>query len=148
MSASAPPDLEAGVRRLHAEAAGVLRLVMFSASEAAVLTAAALAGDARAAGYLKALDAFRRQIDDPYQGDEARLCLSCDEGLDRSRQIMVALVIPERADPTMCIAVGLCDTCVGSQAPAAVEAMVMAALRRLLWPDLRPIAAPISAGHA
>jgi hypothetical protein len=143
------PDWEADIRRLLAEAAGVLRLVLFTAWEVAALTKDALAGNARAAGYLKALDAFRRQIEGPQQGEDARLCLTCDQRLESSRRIMVALVIPERADPTQCLALGICETCAGSQLDrAAVETAVLQALRRLLWPDLRRIAPPASAGRA
>jgi hypothetical protein len=140
---------EADIRHLHAAAAGVLRLVLFTASDVAVLTKDALAGDARAAGYLKALDAFLRRIETPQQGEDARLCLTCDRRLESSRRILVALVIPERDDPTHCMALGVCEACVGSRLDrAAVETAVLQALRRLLWPDLRRIAPPASAGQA
>lgn len=136
---SEPP---ADIGALHDDAAGVLKLILLTAEDAAELIAAAAAGDARAGSYLRAVDTFQRQID-----RQGQLCLTCDRQLAAGR-LLIALVVPGRDDPARCLAVGVCETCVAMQSDrGAVEAAVAAALRKLLWPDLRRIAAPLSSSY-
>lgn len=115
---------ERDIRALHAEAGGVMRLMLVTTADALRLIGAAALGD-------------------------ASLCLTCDRMLGGDTPL-IALVIPARDDASRCLAVGLCPACTArhrdrSEAAAAIGA----ALRQMLWPDLRPIA-PLSgaAGRA
>lgn len=139
---------EAGLRRVHAEAAGVMRLMLLTASEVDDLTAAAGAGDAFAVTLLKALDVYRRQIDSDNSSD-APLCLTCDRQLRDAAPLLIALVIPARDDASACMAIGVCEKCQsGFVDRAAAERVVMEILRERVWPDLRPIAPPSAPGRA
>lgn len=55
---TAHADWESGVRELHAEAGGGLRVIPVTAADAIVLIVAAALGDVEALGYLRALDTF------------------------------------------------------------------------------------------
>lgn len=134
---------ERDIRALHAEAGGVMRLMLVTTADALRLIGAAALGDAAALSYLRALDRFRRRI--ASAAGDASLCLTCDRMLGGGTSL-IALVIPAHDDASRCLAVGLCAACAAryrdrSEAAAAIGA----ALRMLLWPDLRPIALPSGA---
>jgi hypothetical protein len=148
MTASNPaaPDWEADVRQLHVEAAGVLRLLLFTASDVSPLVAAVALGDSQARRLLRALDTFRERIEQG--GDAAPLCLTCDHRLG-SAQLLMGLLLPAREDVSRAMAIGICAHCNAAyQDRSAAEQAVAAALRRMLWPDLRQIRAPSAPGRA
>jgi hypothetical protein len=141
-------DLEAGVRRLHAESGGLIEVTVVTAAQALALTAEALTGDRRAALKLQALDRFMQRLDAARGSADAQLCLTCDQLLSGGH-IAVVLILPRRDNPTRALVLGLCERCFAAHPDlAAVEAAVQQALQRMLWPDLRPIAALAGEGHA
>jgi Bifunctional DNA primase/polymerase, N-terminal len=93
--------------------------------------------DAGARRYLQALETFGRRIGRPGGPD----CLTC--GARLARKILFGLILPARDDATRCVAIGLSEPCAtGLRDRAAAQQAVLRALRRIAWPDLRPIAAP------
>jgi hypothetical protein len=139
MKPSAPHNWEAGIRALHAEAGGVLSLMLVTAADAVALIAAAEAGDGRALAYLRVLNTFRLRIEGAT--DDAPLCLTCDRRLGVDTPLS-ALVIPACDDASQCLAVGLCVTCAARHRDSAAAVTAIIGVLRVLWPGLRPIAPP------
>jgi hypothetical protein len=142
MTRGADRDWEAGIRELHAEA-GVLRLTLVTAADAIALIASAQADDSYALACLRALDTYRRRIGRPATDPPG--CLTCGRRLGADTPLL-ALIIPDRDDASQCLAIGLCASCAGRHRDrAGLEAAIIGALRRMLWPDLRTIAPPAGA---
>jgi hypothetical protein len=136
---TARSDWESGIRELHAEAGGVLRLLLVTAADALALIAASAAADSEALAYLRALESFRRCIEQA--ADNAPLCLTCDRRLGADTPLF-ALVLRARKDAGRCLAVGLCAACAARHQDQAGAAAAIVGAPRMLWPDLRPIAPP------
>jgi hypothetical protein len=137
-------DIEAGIRAVHSEAAGVLRLVLVAPDDLTDLIVAALVlHDTSALSRLRLVDRFMRRIEG--QDDAAAfLCLTCDRRLTAAADCgLIAIVTPERDDASACLVIGICEACCAAHRDhAAAGEAVVAALRRGIWPDLRPILSP------
>ena len=123
-----------GIRRVHAEAAGVVTLSVLQADDMPELLAHALMGDPEATRLAKLVERALQGIE---QAPRRRpmLCGSCPRHL-RNGRYSIACAIPHRDDPREAVVMGICRCCASDHA-----AIVRAAQRALkqLWPDLRTI---------
>ena len=131
---------EAGVRSVHAEAAGLMSLHVIRQIDAAPLLEQALHGDTEAVWLSIALHEALDLINKAAQR-KPMLCGCCPRFL-RSGNFSVVIAAPERADPTKCITLGICRKC--ATEPDAIRIKALQAFRKI-WPDARPIT--INTGH-
>ena len=138
-------ESDAGLLELHAEAGGVLRLTLVTRDDLLARAVAALAGDGAAAPLVLAVGAWLEQA------ARSQTCTICDRHLAETGVGVLAVLLPERDDPTRAMVLGVCPTCCAEHGNDAgrIEAAVLAFLRRSWWPDLRLIAPPCDqAGRA
>ncbi|SRR6266851_1546612 len=141
-------EWEAGVLRLHAEAAGAYTLLLVSPAGALDLSSRAAAGDAKAFAYIGALEIFGKRLLGARR--DAPMCLCCDQILSRrTPPYLIGLFHALSDRPSDCLTVGLCRSCAkGAPDLPALRNAVIGALRQV-FPDLTAcdgVMAP--AGHA
>jgi hypothetical protein len=131
----------------HEDTAGVFRLSLHQRDrfDLAVYLAARLTGDVQAAALGAAFECLGEAA------AESRLpdCLICGTPLRRLPPAIVVM-LPERPDPSIVIASGICPTC-AAMTDAEIMAIAEGMLRAGAWPNLRTIdaaARPAGGGHA
>lgn len=126
--------LQVGFHRIHDEGGGAVELVVVRQTDALDMLGDAMAGNARAAGLLRATnDALGRIAAAPRRFP--MLCAACPRPLKPGRYAIV-LAVPARSDPTTAIGLAVCQHCAIGIADIRAKAAI--GLRRI-WPDLRPI---------
>ena len=131
-----PDDLADGLTRIHAEAAGVLRLELIRPHDAVALTLGTLAGDPEAARRLRAIiecgqRVWRQRHRKPV------ICLCCDWRLRDTKGITFTLAFPAVDDPTIAVAAAICARCGATDTDTMLTHAAEAF--KAIWPGLRPL---------
>lgn len=134
---------EAGIRSVHAEAAGLMSLHAFRQLDAVPLLARAMCGEVEAMRLSLALCEALGQIHNAPRR-RPMLCGSCPRPL-RQGNFAVVIAAPERTDPTNCVTLGICKKC--AVEIDDIKAKAVLAFRKI-WPDARPITIDHPGGHA
>lgn len=135
--------LLADLEQLHAEAAGVMKVVILRRRDVPALYAAASSGVGQARALLMTVDTSIRSIEAAPES-EPILCVSCPRAL-RSTRYCFAVVLPDRVDLAKALAFGVCERC-GPGLPA-IKTRAVEAIKRI-WPESRSIAVTDAKGHA
>jgi hypothetical protein len=134
MTAMAEDVWAEGVKRLHAEARGVIHFYLIQPTDALALIGSALAGDALAGRISQAISATVQQIRRAPQHAPA-LCLTCPPALPA--RFLVCLAAPARDDPSNALGSGKCLRCASDRASLLSK---IGEAYRGLWPDARVVA--------
>jgi hypothetical protein len=133
-----------GIQATQDEAAGLMSLVVIHPADAAALFLDVVAGVPMAIQALNAFsDTMRRIQSAPRRAP--MLCGCCPRPL-RKREFAVVLAMPERADPTRCVSLGICVKCASTDEKIREKAIQAF---RTIWPTAREIRiSDHPAGHA
>lgn len=132
-----------GVRRVHDQAAGVVRLLVILPADLPALLAGAVVGDPEARKLATCVSHAKRGIERAPR-KRPMLCGSCPRPLLGGRYSIVC-AIPNRADASEALTLGICFKCgndEGTIARAAARALTD------LWPDARILDQHPSEGRA
>jgi hypothetical protein len=143
---SADPRIgwEAAIRRVHAQAAGLLHLDVVRQADLPALIGKALAGGTEAARLLVQVNGFLGQIQEAGLG-RAPLCGGCSATIE-DRRFTIVIASPEGADePADGIGMTICRRC--GPTPGAARAAAARGLRDI-WPDARLLAVTSPGGRA
>jgi hypothetical protein len=137
-------ELNEGIRSVHTESGGLIRISIVGQADVPDLALAAVAGDTTAIGLLAAVSSsFERFHAAPSDG--RFLCASCSGSIEDGR-FSFAFAMPAKASPQACLALAICAKC--ADAPETAEKKAITVLREV-WPDLRSIPpASTAGGHA
>jgi len=141
-------NIEAGIMRVHREAAGVLAVEVVRYSDIPPLLFAAAGGDASAERTIGILGGFLDGVGRARRGNSI-LCATCRHALKRSKFACV-IVRPFRDDRSEGLCLGVCARCVPHGSVADIEAKGLAFLKRV-WPESRildPGQIHVDRGHA
>jgi hypothetical protein len=133
------------LRSLHDEAGGAYKMLLLAPPDVVMLFGAAVADDAEALRYMRALEAFAQRTIGARR--DAPLCLTCDRLLSGARAIaLIGLMHGLRDDPQQCLVIGFCVACARRHGDrAGCQAAMIGALRRTVFPDLREVPGPLGA---
>jgi len=140
---AAPKSWAAGVRAVHDQAAGAVRVEIIRPVDVLGLLSEALNGSIEAAQHLRLANEF---IDKARRSSMSKpvLCGCCPRSIRRG-PFSIALAIPARPDAQNVMALGICERC-GTE-PAELLERVRQALSRF-WPDIREIKVHPAEGRA
>ena len=134
MSTATPDALAEGIRRVHAEAQGVMRLWFIKPGDGVHLLAASICGDAWAAGLLRATVTCAAQVM-KMRRKKPSLCLCCPRAVRSLDGALFCLTVPEIDSPSEALGSVVCPRCATS---SDLNSRAIEAYRRI-WPDLRTI---------
>ncbi len=134
-------DLPDTIQRVHAEAGGLLELLVFQSTDAPELILDALAGSAEAKQTLRHIKAVVGSVRAAPRR-KPMLCAACPRAL-RGGVFSIVIARPACDDPTRGLGLAICPRCGPDRDTAHAAAAV--ALRRI-WPDLRPVTITHPAG--
>lgn len=132
------------MQSVNDEAAGILRLEVFQPSDLPDLVLAALAGDAEAGGFARAINTALGNIARAPRRRPA-LCGSCPRPVRRNTAFTIVIAVPDRDEPSNAVTLAICSRC--GVTHDDVRNRAVEALRRI-WPDGRLIQVAHPAGHA
>lgn len=134
MSTTTRDALAEGIRCVHAEAQGVLRVWFIRRDDAARLAIASLFGDEWATGLLRATMTCAAQVM-KMRRKKPSLCLVCPRAVRSLEGVLFCLAVPEIDNPEQALGSVVCARCASNPelSGRAVEAY------RRIWPDIRGI---------
>ncbi len=136
---------EAGLRAVHAEAAGVFAVYIIRPSDIPRIRAGAANGSPLAEGLNRATSHTIVEVHRaPRQAPS--LCLSCPATVPRGSVFAVVLMVPDSERPEQCMGGVLCSRCATLDDDALQERCVAAV--REVFPDARTISIHPAEGHA
>jgi hypothetical protein len=122
-------------QEFHEDTGGAFRLSLYRRDrfDLVAYLAARLTGDVQAAALGAAFECLGEAA------AESRLpdCLVCGTPLRRLPPVIIVM-LPERSDPSIVMATGVCPTC-AAMTDAEITARAEGVLRRGAWPALRPV---------
>lgn len=124
-----------GVNRIHAEAQGLLRLLFITPDDAAGLALAALCGNQRATGLLRATADCAANVMRQRHRKKPVLCLCCPRAVRKVEGAIFCFAVPEVDSPERALGSVICPCCV---AAPDLHSRAVQALRGV-WPDIRKV---------